>query len=480
MSHSVNGPWLVLDWARQGLTLLEADITRDVIDTHQESNWTWPENAGPDEPDRLVEWFRDQVQERGWHGRRATVVLPRSVATLKVLDLPPVSDAELPELVMLQVESRSSTELSEIVVDFAASGRTPGDRRLVLVAACPRGLVDLVERALTTAGLVRQGLVLGELCRPPESLPASEGIVACLRTAVDRIELTLFWRGLPVVSSTLGLEASDTIRTDEVVGTLDRLWSGLPVSARLPAIDTLLVEGRNAESLATALATARTWSVFHVPTATGVSDNGGRLVSVLAEIRSGGCVVDWFRPKRPRNRGRDRIRRAVVAALAAAAVLFWGWSRLAEDARAMEAQVTAMRSEARELSALVERGAAIVEADERIGDWERRNTDWGGLLTRIRVLLPGRDDLVLTGISADIRGDLPSLRLKGRARNAEVVTGVHKALLDMGDDTRFRPGPVESRSDDSDYPVPFDLEIYRAADTDNTQDSTSVSRSAPR
>ncbi len=142
----------------------------------------------------------------------------------------------------------------------------------------------------------------------------------------------------------------------------------------------------------------------------------------------------------------------------------------------MDARVSAMRTEARELSALIERGAAILEASERMDDWERRNTDWGALLTRIRGLLPGRDDLVLTGLSADTRGDLPVLRLKGRARSAEVVTGVHKALLDMGDDTRFRPGPVESRSDDSDYPVPFDLEIYRAADTDNTRDSTSGSR----
>jgi hypothetical protein len=480
MSYSENGPWLVIDWTRHGLTVLEADITGDSIDTHGESSWTWPENGGPDAPDRLVEWFRHQVQERGWCGRRAIVVLPRSVATLKVLDLPPVSDAELPELVMLQAESRVSTDLSEIVVDFAVGPRTPGDRRLVLVASCPRGLVDLVERAVASAGLVRKGLVLSELCRPPASLPPAEGIVASLRTAADRIELTLSWRGLPIVSSTLGLEASDTIRTEEVLGTLDRLWSGLPESARLPAIDTLLVEGRNAESLATALAAARPFSVFHLPAPPGVSDVGGRLVSVLAEAHGGGCVVDWSRPKRPRNRGRDRARRAVVIAFAAATALFWGWSRIAEDARAMDARVTAMRSEVRSLSELVERGAAILEANERMDEWERHNSDWGGLLTRIRGLLPERDDLLLTGISADIRGDLPILRLKGRARNAEVVTGVHKALLDMHDDMRFRPGPVESRSDDSDYPVPFDLEIYRAADSDEVQDATSGSRSVDR
>lgn len=476
MSDSMNGSWLVIDWNRQGLNLLEAEVAGDAIDAQRESNWTWPDDAGPDAPDRLVAWFRDQVREQGWRGRRAIVVLPRSVASLKVLDLPPVSDAELPELVMLQVESRSSVELSEVVVDFVAGGRTPGDRRLVLVATCPRGLVDLVDQALSSAGLVRQGLVLGELCRPPASLPSADGIVAALRTAADRVEVTLFWQGLPVVASTLGLEATDTIRTEEVLGTLDRLWSGLPESARLPAIDALFVEGRNAESLATALACVRPWAVFHVPAPHGVSEMGGRLVSLLADRRGGGCAVDWSRPKRPRNRGRDRVRRTVIAALAAAAALIWGWTRIAEDARAMDAQVTAMRNEARELSALVERGAAILDANERMNDWQRRNTDWGGLLTRIRTLLPGRDELVLTSLSADIRSDLPILRLKGRARNAEVVTGIHKALLDLGDDTRFRPGPVESRSDDSEFPVPFDLEIYRAAETEDSRDSTNGSR----
>jgi hypothetical protein len=480
MSYSVNGPWLVIDWSRQGLSVLEADITGNVIDTRHEWTWAWPEDAGPDTPDRLVEWFGTQARERGWRGRRAVVVLPRSAATLKVLDLPPVSDAELPELVLLQVESRSSMELSDLVIDFAAGGRTPGDRRLVLVAACPRELVTLVDRALTAAGLVRQALVLAELCRPPASLTSSEGMVACLRIGVDRVEATLSWRGLPVVSSTLGLEASDAIRAEEVLGMLDRLSSGLPETAQLPAINTLLVEGRNAGSLATVLATARPWAVFHVPSQPGVSDVGARLASVLDDARRGGSVVDWFRPKRPRNRSLDRIRRTIVVALAAAVALFWGWSRIAEDARAMDAQVTAMRSEVRSLSALVERGAVVLEANERVDLWEQRQTDWGERLARIHALLPGREDLVLTGISADIRGDLPILRIKGRARTAEVVTGIHKALLDMDDETRFRPGPVESRVDDSDYPVPFDLEIYRAAEADDGQDPTTGSFPARR
>ncbi len=297
MSYSMNGQWLVIDWTRRGLTVLEAEIAGDAIEAQRESRWTWPDDAGPDAPDRMVEWFRDRVRERGWSGRRAIVVLPRGVATLKVVDLPPVSDAEIPELAMLQAESRSSAELSEIVVDFAASGRTPGDRRLVLVATCPREFVDLVERTLATAGLVRQGLVLGELCRPPASLPPAEGTVASLRIAEDRVEVTLSWRGTPVVSSTLGLEASDTIRVEEVLGTLDRLWSALPESARLPPLDSLVVEGRNAELLATGLAAARPWSVFHLPTPPGVSDVGGRLVTALAEVRGGGCVVDWSRPQ---------------------------------------------------------------------------------------------------------------------------------------------------------------------------------------
>jgi Tfp pilus assembly PilM family ATPase len=101
-----------------------------------------------------IDWLKPELARLGLAGGPALVALPRDEAVVKRLDLPEVTDDELPVIVRFQAGAKSSVGLDDLSLDFIPlPKRTEIPGREVLLATIPRQTLDEVTAVCTAAGL---------------------------------------------------------------------------------------------------------------------------------------------------------------------------------------------------------------------------------------------------------------------------------------------------------------------------------------
>lgn len=135
----------------------------------------WPEGTTPDRDTAAAgRLIREMLDSRDIKSRQATVIVPRRAAIVRSLQVPPVPENELPELVRLQVESRSVTPADSLVIDFQTgpaagqsgeSGGQPASAgQTVLAASFPVGQLEQIRSVLAAADLTVERALLGSDC----------------------------------------------------------------------------------------------------------------------------------------------------------------------------------------------------------------------------------------------------------------------------------------------------------------------------
>lgn len=125
----------------------------------------YPEGVTPLDSQKLGAAFAEFSQTQGFSARNVVVGLPAKWLVVKPKDVPAADDTTLANMLRLQAEAEFSTELKDLVYDFAPAGDTAGTRSVLLVAT-PRKYVDaataICEAAnLNVLGVTSSALVLG-------------------------------------------------------------------------------------------------------------------------------------------------------------------------------------------------------------------------------------------------------------------------------------------------------------------------------
>src|SRR4051794_37414582 len=103
---------LALSWDRHRLTGIEVSSTGAGARILGTFSVDWP-----DQPP-TANWLRETLRKFGVNAKQVILALPREDAVLRMLELPAVSDDELPTLVRFQAAARSAQSLDQLLLDY--------------------------------------------------------------------------------------------------------------------------------------------------------------------------------------------------------------------------------------------------------------------------------------------------------------------------------------------------------------------------
>lgn len=104
--------------------------------------------------------LRGELQARRLRARRASLALPRNLATVKVLELPPAVGGSLAQMVAFELERHVPFPAEDAAFDFLPLPGASGAPQRVLVVACEKRTVDRALRLLEEARLAPRSLTV--------------------------------------------------------------------------------------------------------------------------------------------------------------------------------------------------------------------------------------------------------------------------------------------------------------------------------
>ncbi|MGC9453926.1 MAG: type IV pilus biogenesis protein PilM [Phycisphaerae bacterium] len=415
--------------------------------------------------------------------------VPRGQAVLKPLTFPPGTDeAELPGMVLFQMESELPFAVSDSVIDFTvethyAAEPVGGDEPEsvdVLVAAVRLAIVDYYRRVALAAGSKLLGLGLrpySNLRCLQSCLPAGEeeaASVALVNLTADETEIDVLTGGahkrLAFSRSTApGGGDDEESRVRAVVTEAARSLRSFQTLDRGGRIDSVLVAGSTGLEQQVAEALARRLGVpaerFDPSDVLGLT-GGVDASEFVAAIGLAGAgepgPLNFLAPKRPVVK-RNRRRIATVAvAIAAAALLIGvfvaGWL----DLRAARGELRKLERTLRDNKPHIEDIEELSDRVDQLDSWRKAGRDWLVHWTHVSCLLPSCTELYVTSVRTAADG---RMGLEVRARRGEVIDQLRQSLTQAG--YEFESSGVSTTQDEHGYNytatvhvrIPADMEV---------------------
>jgi len=441
---------IALDWGRR-LIGVEASVTRDRVSVRRTLELDWPEELDPaDDADAAGAWLGEQLRSAGVTARTAVVNVPRTDAVVRPLELPLVSDDELPEMVRWQAGTRSSISIDEMLVDFLPLPYLEdAETRDVVVATIPSDLADSVRATLRAAGIELTSLGVSAM-----GLADVAGIGADSATTLvagcdhDRLELAVVRDGRAVFTHAARLSDEGDIRPmirseiSRALFAVGNQFGGLDV-------DIARATGTRAELLAEVLAErlADTGDVAPVELFSPASrddvefpaEQSSRDESLVVAAAVGLLLagtdrvddrIDFLNPHRPPPpkrlwRSKPLIGGLVAAVAVVGIIALWQHGVAAEIEREIERVAIEVGKKEREV------GSKAVESRKSIRKWLDQRVDWLAELDEFDAIAE-RDRVVLTELqlTQETRQGRPRITADGQADGASVVTALSTAFND--------------------------------------------------
>lgn len=497
--------YLAIDFDNQQLCGFEASVTKGALRLRRAFTLALPSeeqlrNETDDESDlsaterrrRLGEWLRQEWTQRKITARQVLVSLPRDRAVVRSLEVPDVPDRELPDIVRLQAETKISSALDSLRIDFLPLAKREGaETRDVLLATVGRetaeditALLEAADCEVATLGL--SSVAVAETVRQVEekrNLPA--GLSLVVAPCGGRLEISLLRQAELVFTHAAQIHGESPAETR-------RLLLG-EVSRSLMAMQELLA-GHNVQRcwvigpagkvapLCDALRERLSCEVFPLEPLRelGLSVEepaeaplhsacfAGPLGLLLAQAARSANQLDFLHPRQSTRRiDRRTLRTGLIAAAALLVVLaggfsVWGYQRSLETTR------QELNRKLQNLKSTTFRGRPTLESAEAIRQWMRGRSNLLDEMERLKETFPGTDRIYFTEFR--LRG-LPGTK-KERLRIEAVGFAVERRDVELLKqqlaDRQYlvKPKPEKLSSRDPKYKYRFELEVEVTDQTD--------------
>jgi Tfp pilus assembly PilM family ATPase/Tfp pilus assembly protein PilN len=429
-----------------------------------------------------IDWLKPELVKLGIYGGQVLVALPRDEAVVKRVELPDVSDDELPVMVRFQAGAKSSVALDELSLDFLPLPRRsemPG--REVLMATISRQTLDEVTTVCQTAGLeakvigLTAAAVAEFVARAESQISDVGGESLVVARHGNRVEISVLRRSHLVFShsSRLPDEASGQ-EAQAIVSEVSRALVALRGAVADVKIDRVwtLVGLDEHDHLAEALHRRLACDVRPLDpfaevecdrqVTDAISDRSlfaGPLGMLLANSDPRVPAIDFLSPRRPPVKRDERKRRAVLAGASVAVLLvilgIYQWYRVAE----LDTTIAALDQETRDVDEKIKKGEPATNAEGLVAQWQADGDDWLDELAELTRRMPSTERVYLQKIVCTPKsGTLPAvIRLEGLARERDDALELNKTFLAKGD--RYQGLPV------TETVAPKEVEYYRSSFT---------------
>ncbi len=449
---------VAFEWSPEQLRVILARVRRNSVNV--ERLWSISLPSTPEERDqpetplsaKLAEQIGEALGRLSVSRAEAFVVVSRAHVELRQLNLPPVPDEELPDIVRFQAAREFTSVEEDWPVDYLPLDSDPSQPRSVLAAAIQPTLLTRIEQVclkhrlrLTRIG-VRPFTAASLILRVEQQARVSPTLVVGL--FADEADLSLLLDGQVVLSRCARLHGdplSDEAGAADLIGQIRRTMAAGQGMLGSRRVEKVIVCGAGSamEALANRLRgdLRQEVAIFDpsvLPAVAGVleplsKENLGQFVPLLGIIEEhiglAPRSLDFVSPRRPPAPPSRRpyvVAGLLTSAFLLAGVFVYGYARdvaLREEIRTLQSRQKALETREREVAQLEQRV-------EEIASWDGESINWLDELFRLATRLPGSQELMLRQIKCTSIVGGGQIELDGVARSLEAIRQAEVGLQD--------------------------------------------------
>ncbi len=477
--------FIALDWEKHQINGVDAQLSKGKVHVKRCFRLLWSDDFDPvAQPGKAARWLREELQRLGVGGRQVLISLPREATVVRQLKVPNVADAELPDLVRLQAETKSSSSLDQFLLDFLPLPHSVNSTtRQVLMATISRELADRLRSLTGAAGLELVSIGLcpvstAELVARVENRRNDDPHRTTLVVARQgpRVEISIMQqRQLLFTHSTQLAGTSEQQDNQLIMAEINRSFgavSRLDVETDVARVWAIGTESENrtlCEALQERLA-CEIWSLDPLSDAEISCDSpddsanhaqyAGPIGLLLATAEPAVEAIDFLNPRQTVVK---TDRRKLYAGMAAAALLLiagGAFVGLKLHLSKLDAEIEERQAEVNALDKAIENGQPQLRSMTVVNEWNERNIKWLNEMLKLTEVLPGTDRIYL----ADVRfnpsagATVAQIEANGFARDWSDVEQLQQKLKSRN--YEVQPAKYEkNNSDDSGYPYRFVLSL---------------------
>ena len=471
---------LALSWDRHRLTGIEVSPASGGPKILNAFSVEWPEQPP------TANWLRETLRRFGVNAKQVALALPREDAVLRLLELPAVSDDELPTLVRFQAAARSTQSLDQLLLDYLPLPLREGvAQKEVWLATVPQATMAPIQKLIGEAGLDLVQLTLSSLClteliargESRQSMDASGASLVVLRDRA-RMELAVVsQRQLIAAHAVKWSSVNDIPPVSKMLAEVSRVL--VQVQAWLPegTLQRAWVIGDDNDVGELPEALGRRWNC-PVQRFSTWRDSGIALGSTKAEgpeseyaiaagltlIQSGALSpkLDLLHPRQPPPK-RDP-RKPLYAAAAAGGLLVTALVTgvVQQGLSSYDTKIEEARIKESKLKQQLKEGEPVFVAAKALEDWQARSTNQLQQLAELHDVMKGTERLVMADYKFDPNiGDvIAKISAVGHARNRFDAEQFFQRLAELPKFRNgIRPKPITQNSRDPDYASRFELDL---------------------
>lgn len=390
-------------------------------------------------------------------GRAETLVaVGRASIELRVLNVPPTPEEELPDLVRFQAMRQFTTLGDDWPLDFVVLDETP-EGSSVLAAAISPELVQQIRETCAAGDLAPARLVLRPFATA--SLLRRKGIDdrCCLMVDLlaDEADLTVLVDQHVAFMRTVRLPATDDVAqvSRALRGEIRRTIVAAQNQLGGRRVEQVVLCGVQdyLDAISSMIQEQLSLSVdhFHPFDAVQVDsrlrqqppEHPGRyasLLGMLSDEASGVAhTIDFLHPRKrpepPSTVGRNSLI-GICAAAALLAVIAAIWIPL----RIKDAELRGLRARTASLQQRVQRAQVQMDRVAVLDEWVEGDINWLDELRELSDELPSAEQTIVTQLAASALQSGGRLTVTGAVKDSQVIASIERAIRDAQHDVRGR------------------------------------------
>ncbi len=389
--------------------------------------------------------LRKVIADRGLGDIDTLVAIGRGKAELRELQLPPVPDDELPDMVRFQAIRSFATAGESATVDFLVTKRGENGIEIIAAAVGPKSLASIQETG-EAVGLPIKRIALRPLAASALYLirhpNAEEGDTVLIDLLADDAEIVVARDGKVIFVRTVRMPGVEAVRGRALAGELKR---SLMACGSSGSIGRVILWGREsihsdekqmlAEASESHVEVINPFDLVDVDRNANLPDHVGRLAPLVgllvADDSDSDRLIDFLNPRERHVETPSPYRRALLIGVPVAAALllaFGAYRRI----KGLDRQIAELKTANAAMKPDVDRAAESIARTETIDGFLDGDVNWLNELRRLAVQMPPSDEMIVRSVSAtaDARAGGGTLKVEGGAVNPSIIDTFEQALRD--------------------------------------------------
>ena len=394
----------------------------------------------------VSETLKKYVVEHELQKTETLVAIGRGKAELRELQLPPVPDDELPEMVRFQAIRSFASASDRAIVDYLVTDRSSENIQMIAAAVGPTQLNEIQETCqasdLTPKRIALRPLAAAALYL---STKRSEGNVVLIDLLSLDAEIVVAQDGKVIFVRTVRLPADDALRAKGLAGELRRSLLACGVA---DAPDEIVLWGRKeihqgeADEISNAVEGARVSVVdpFDLVTvgskaAKSLPQHVGRLAPLVGLLASDDVasdrLIDFLNPRKREEPKPNHLRTVLLVGGPIAALLLMGFFAYRRIA-GLNDRIATLKAENAELQDPVDIADQQIKDTERVDLFLDSGVNWLDELQRIAEKMPPSEKLIVRtlSLSSSAKSKGGTVTITGGVTDSSVVDEFEEAVRD--------------------------------------------------